>query len=123
MYDETAEFEAITDSQGLWRLLLSRPNGPALPPAVAIEVFRRVHNTSGQGADDSALLLCTDRRWHRTSAQVLAGILETALLDEPGTDRLAADLLWPDTVQYKHPAGLIGSAFVEIDLTQGEKRP
>jgi hypothetical protein len=62
------------------------------------------------GAFDSALLLCTDWRWRRVSAQVLAGIVESGILDDADQDRLADTLLWQERVHYRYPIWWIGTA-------------
>lgn len=105
---ESTEISDITDALGLWRRLVSGAVGRPLPSAVAVDAFRRVHRGGESGAFDSALLLCTDWRWRRVSAPVLAGILESGLLDDDGQDRLADTLLWQERVRYRHPFG--GSA-------------
>lgn len=114
--DAAAEIGNVTDAQGLWRLLVTGSGGPELPPAVAVEVFGRLHNADRRGSADSALLLCTDWRWRRTSAKVLAGILDTGILDDADQDTLAGVLLWSDTASYEHPLGWIGSTFIEYEL-------
>jgi hypothetical protein len=105
-------------AEQLWRLLVTRPGGGDLAPSVAVELFATHH---GDGAVDTALLLCTDWRWRRTSATVLAGILAVDALGDGEQDELARRLLWPDRVHYVHPTGWLGTTFVEIEL--GDGRP
>lgn len=106
----------VTDAPALWRLLVRNTAAPELAPSVAVEAFRRHHCGGEQGAYDSVLLLCTDWRWRRTSAKVLAGIVDSQILDNTDQDRLADALLWRDTVAYTHPTGWFGTTFIEIDL-------
>ena len=106
----------ITDAPALWRLLVRITAAPELAPSVAVEAFRRHHSGGEEGAYDSALLLCTDWRWRRTSAKVLAGIVDSQILDITDQDRLADALLWRDKVPYTHPTGWFGTTFIEIDL-------
>lgn len=114
----------MRDAQGLWRLLVTETRGRTLPPDIAVNTFRRLHGAGQQAPFDSALLLCTDWRWRRAAARVLAGIVATEILDDAGQDRLAEELLWSDAVRYVHPAGWLGGTFVEIDLgAPGEQRP
>jgi hypothetical protein len=108
----------VPDAQQLWRLLVTMPLGRELPPAVAVDTFRRLHDAGQPEPVDSALLLCTDGRWKRTRAQVLGGIVATGILDDAKQDRLADELLWSDQVRYTHPLGWFGSAF-EFDLETG----
>lgn len=113
---ESTEISDVTDALGLWRRLVSGAVGRSLPPALAVEAFRRLHVNGEPGAFDSALLLCTDWRWRRVSAQVLAGIVESGILDEDDQDRLADTLLWQERVRYRHPIWWIGTSFVEHHL-------
>jgi hypothetical protein len=111
-----ADVVDVPDAQALWRLLVTVTHTREVAPTVAIDTFRRLHGAGQPGPFDSALLLCTDWRWRRTSARVLAGIVAAGLLDETDLDRLAEELLWSDKVRYGHPLGWIGSTFIEFDL-------
>lgn len=111
-----ADVADAPDAQQLWRLLVTVPHGRELAPTVAVDTFRRLHDAGQPEPVDSALLLCTDWRWQRTSARVLAGIVATGILDNAEQDRLAEELLWSDRVRYVHPLGWIGSTFIEFDL-------
>jgi len=112
----------VQDAPELWRLLVTETSAPELAPVVAIEAFRRLHGAGQPRPVDSALLLCTDWRWRRTSARVLTGVLDAGVLDDVGQDRLAQEFLWQDKVQYVHPLGWIGDTFVEIDLDAVSRR-
>src|SRR5664279_466623 len=108
-------------AEQLWRLLVIRPSVGELAPSVAVELFTTHHGNGTPGAVDTALLLCTDWRWQRTSAAVLAGILAVRSLGNNELDELAQRLLWPDRVIYTHPTGWFGSTFLEFEI--GEGRP
>ena len=112
----------VQDAPGLWRLLVIEAGAYDLAPAVAVEAFQRLHGTGQARPVDSALLLCTDWRWRRTSARVLAGVLDTGILDEAEQDRLGQQFLWQDRMPYVHPLSWIGSTFVEIDLEASSRR-
>ncbi len=112
---ELTEISAITDPLKLRQLLVSSAIARPLPPAVAVDAFRRLHSGGEQGAFDSALLLCTDWRWRRVSATVIAGVVDSGILDDDGLDRLADTLLWQDQVHYRNPIWWIGTTFVEYD--------
>jgi len=112
----------VAEAQKLWRLLVTVPGGRELAPVVAIDAFRRLHEAGQPGQVDSALLLCTDWRWRRTSARVLGGLLETEILDDVDQDRLAEDLLWSDRVRYVHALGWIGSRFIEFEIVAPRQR-
>jgi len=121
--ESSADVADVRDAQALWRLLVTDPQGRALPPDVAVDVFRRLHDARQPGAFDSALLLCTDWRWRRAGVRVLAGIVAMGILDDVELDRFAEELLWSDTVRYVHPVGWLGSTFVEFDVgTPGKQR-
>lgn len=112
-------YDAASAEQ-LRRMLVIRPGGESAPSR-AVELFTIHHGSGTPGAVDTALLLCTDWRWRRTSATVLAGILEVKALGDREQDELAQRLLWPDRVIYTHPTGWLGSTFIEFEL--GALRP
>jgi hypothetical protein len=114
--ESSADVADAPDAQQLWRLLVTTTGGREQAPSVAIDTFQRLHDAGQPEPVDSALLLCTDWRWRRTSARVLAGILASGVLDDEQQDRLADELLWPDKARYVYPLGWLGSTFIEIDL-------
>jgi hypothetical protein len=105
-----------TDALSLWQRLVSSAIGRPLPPAVAVDAFRGLHRSGEPGALDSALLLCTDWRWHGVSANVIAGIVDSGILGDHDQDRLADLLLWHEQVHYRHPIWWLGTTFVEYGL-------
>ncbi|QWF81863.1 hypothetical protein [Amycolatopsis sp. CA-230715] len=112
----------VADAQELWRLLVTVTSLRSLAPSVAVDAFRRLHEAGQPGAGGSALLLCTDPRWRRTSARVLADIVATGILDDAELDRLAEELLWSRKVRYAHPLSWIGSTSIEFDLDSSRHR-
>ena len=96
------EVADIKDALTLWRRR-SVPSAGPQPQAVAVDAFRRLHRGGEAGALDSALLLCTDRQWHTASAKVIAGIVDSGILDDDDQDRLADTLLWNERVLCRHP--------------------
>lgn len=125
MHDEdAAEIIALADPLSLWRLLVTDPLGPKLAPALAIDTFQRLHGSGATGSYDSAVLLCTDRRWRNVTAKVITGIADSGILADCDQDRLANSLLWQQELRYEHPLWWIGNTFVEIDLdSPGPSRP
>jgi hypothetical protein len=117
-----AELPDTRSAEELRRLLVCGPVTSEVPPAVAAELFERHHTHGEAGAVDTALLLCTDRRWRRTSATVLADILRTQILHDAGQDELAERLLWPRRVDYVHPTGWLGTTFLEFELAPTRRR-
>ncbi|UNX55556.1 hypothetical protein MF406_04655 [Georgenia sp. TF02-10] len=106
----------------LWRLLVWG-NGSEHEPRIAVEAFRRLHGAGKPHPFDSALLLLTDWRWRRTSARVLAGVLESGLLEDAEQDLLADEFLWQDEVRYVHPSGWFGEAFIEHEMGPSDQTP
>lgn len=121
--EERPDVADVSDAQQLWRLLAITAGGGEQAPSVAIEAFRRVHGAGQPKPVDSALLLCTDWRWRRTSGRVLAGILEAGILDGPQQDQLADEWLWPERARYVYPIGWLGDTVIEIDLSQSRRPP
>ena len=115
-YPVPAEISEITDALSLWRRLVLTAIDRPLPPAVAVDAFRRLHRGGEPGAFDSALLLSTDWRWHSVSAKVIAGIADSGILDDDDQDRLADVLLCQERVQYRHPVWWLGTTMIEFDL-------
>lgn len=120
--ESPADVADAPDAQQLWRLLVTAPRGRETAPTVEVDTFRRLHEAGQPEPVDTALLLCTDWRWRRTGARVLAGIVATGILDDAEQDRLAEQLLWSDKVPYVHPLGWIGSTFIEFDLGAPQER-
>lgn len=118
-----ADVVGVPDAEQLWRLLVGAPHVRELEPAVAVDTFRRLHDAGQPGPVDSALLLCTDWRWRRSSARVLAGIVAAGILADAELDRLAEELLWSDKVRYVRPLGWTGSSFIEFDLDAPQRAP
>ena len=116
----STEISEITDALSLWRLLVSGAVGRPLPPAVAVEAFRRLHRGGEPGGFDSALLLCTDWRWRRVSAKVISGLVDSGILADADQDRLADLLLWQEQVRYRHPFWWLGTTLLECSLDSTE---
>lgn len=121
--EPSADVADAPDAQQLWRLLVTTSSVREQAPSVAIDAFRRLHDAGQPEPVDSALLLCTDWRWRRTSARVLAGILATGILDDEQQDRLAEEVLWPDKARYVYPLGWLAKTFIEIELPLGQGTP
>lgn len=112
----STEISEVRDALSLWRMLVRGSVGRGLLPAVAVDAFQRIHRDGEPGAFDSALLLSTDWRWRTVSANVIAGIVDSGILDDDDQDRLADELLWHKQVRYRHPLWWTGATFIEIEL-------
>lgn len=89
--EELAELRAAADPPALRRLLREGGSCDSTWHHEAVELFRSHHDTGDDraGAVETAWLLCTHRRWHRCTARLLSGILDTGVLDDDGQDALA----------------------------------
>ncbi|GAA1971821.1 hypothetical protein GCM10009754_52780 [Amycolatopsis minnesotensis] len=105
----------VPDAEALCRLLVTSISARQLTPSVAVDTFRRLHDVGQPGRVDSALLLCTDHRWKRTSGRVLADIVATGILDDAEQDELAEELL-SYKARYTHPAEWFNGVVIELDL-------
>jgi hypothetical protein len=86
------------------RVLLAA-EGDGHQPWVAAASFRSVRAAYPKDAGECALLLCTDPRWSRMTAQLVGPILEGELLSGRELDRLADLFLWRECAVINHPAG------------------
>lgn len=109
-----------TDPEELWRALVVHSDRSTSDHWLAVRLFRRHHDDGTPGALTTALLLCTDRRWERCTARLIAGIADASLLSEDDLDELAARFLWSDRFRFQYPVSWIGTEWVSIDVTAGE---
>ena len=84
-----------------------------------MQLFRRHHADGTPGALTTALLLCTDRRWDRCTARLIAGIADASFLSVDDLNELAARFLWSDRFRFQYPVSWIGTEWVSIDVTGG----
>ncbi len=120
--DDWAELWGADTPQAMWQVLVQggRHRTPNHPEAIAL--LRKHHGEGQDGAFDSALLLCTYRRWERCSARVIADMAASRLLGENDLNRLAAAFLCEDKVIYDYPARWVGSKLLEIDVATGRSK-
>jgi hypothetical protein len=85
----------------------------------AAEVLRHYHGGGQPGVVDTALLVCTDRRWERQTGQLVRQIAACGILDDAGLDELAARLLWPDRICFVHPWIWFGSYELVVPVRPG----
>jgi len=111
---------AASDPEQLWRILVLYSDRSTTEHWLAVRLFRRHHDGGTPGALTTASLLCTDHRWDRCTAGLIAGIVETSLLSEDDLDELAARFLWSDRFHFEYPVSWIGTEWVSIDVTGGE---
>lgn len=103
----------------LWQVLATgRFGGASTRHEDAVELFEKHHRDGQQGAIDTALLLCTDNRWHRCAGKVIAGIEDTGILSDSDLAQLAERFLWEDTCAYSYPLEWVSpeGLMVEVEL-------
>src|SRR5581483_3401528 len=99
--DVVAILTAATPDE-LWRWLVLHPHLRAFPnPTDAVAALRRLHRGRPDGAVRTAGLLCTDHRWRRVTAPLIAAVEQSGLLADAELDELADGFLWSD--QYRCP--------------------
>lgn len=117
-HDALAEARSADSVPGLHRTLLTRAPSVDGHHDEAVGLFSRFHGADGVGAVDSALLLCACWRWRRSTAKLIAAIVDAGVDDE-GLDALADRMLWPERPTYDHPLEWLGLSWVEVDLGTG----
>jgi hypothetical protein len=114
--DLSALFEAAS-ADDLWRALTLGAGLPSVANSFDAEMLWHRHHGDGQaGAGDTALLLCTDRRWRRATAGLIAGIAGSGVLDEAGLTELASRFLEGTTITWTAPLGWSDGEWVTIQL-------
>jgi hypothetical protein len=114
--DLVALFEAKS-AEELWRTLLLGGGLPTSPNSWDAGLLWRHHHGDGQpGAIDTALLLCTDLRWRRDTARLIATIASSGLLDAGGRAELAQCFLGGTTVTWEAPAEWSDGPWIHIPL-------
>ena len=66
------------------------------------------------------MLLCTEPRWHRCTAKLIADVCASDILDDDALDALADRLLWPDRPAVRRPLSWLGLEWLSIDVASGE---
>lgn len=118
--DGLDELRAAASVAELHRLLVRcQVSGRSTRHQEAVELFVRHHGEDPAGAVDSAVLLCTESRWHRCTAKLIADLCATGILDDDRLDELADRLLWADPPSVRHPLSWLGLEWTEIDLVTG----
>lgn len=104
------------EPEELWRALVVHSGRSTTHHWEALHLFRRHHEDGTPGSLTTALLLCTDRRWDRCTARLIAGIVDTGILGEDEFDEMAGCFLWSDVFRFHYPVSWIGTEWVQIDL-------
>lgn len=113
-----SELRAATSIEELHRLLVTRRvGGRSGRHQEAVELFVHHHGDDPGGAVDTAVLLCTEWRWNRCTAKLIAGICVTGILDDLALDELADRLLWPDRPRVRHPLSWLGLEWTALDAS------
>lgn len=129
--EDWAEIDPLTDLVGLatasdpeelWRVLVLQSDRSTTDHWLAVRLFCRHHADGTPGALTTALLLCTDGRWHRCTARLIAEIADASILSDDDLDKLAACFLWSDRFRFEYPVSWIGTEWVGMDVTGGGGR-
>lgn len=119
--DGLAEIRAAASVADLHRLLVtSRVGGRSTRHQEAAELFVLQHRENPAGAVDTAVLLCTEWRWRRCTAKLIADICAADILDDDALDALADRLLWADRPSVRHPLSWLGLEWMSIDPASGD---
>lgn len=127
---EETELDPLTDlsalwaagsPEELWRALVMYADRRTTHHWEAVGLFRRHHEDGTPGALGTALLLCTDRRWERCTARLMAGITETDILGEDDLKELADRFVWSDTYRFQYPMSWLGTEWISIDLNGADE--
>ena len=119
--DDLAEIRAAASVAELHRLLLrGRVGGRSTRHREAVELFVHHHREDPADAVDTAVLLCTEPRWHRCTAKLIADVCATDILDDDALDALADRLLWPDRPSVHRPLSWLGLEWLSIDVSSGK---
>jgi len=102
----------------LWRALVLGGGLGASPNHWDAGLLFRHHHGDGQpGALDTALLLCTDLRWRRATAGLIAEIADSGVLD--GDERFAlAEAFLNEAVVWEAPTAWTDGGWIEIVLSE-----
>jgi hypothetical protein len=122
--DLTAISTAATTDE-LWRWLVGNSHLRAAPNTFeALVAWRNLHKDHPQGALETAGLLCTDLRWRRCTAPLIAEIEESGILDVDLLDRLAGGFLWHDHYAWPVPSAWLDDRTVVTENVEApEARP
>lgn len=114
--DVVAILTAATPDE-LWRWLVLHPHLRAFPnPTDAVAAWRRLHRGCPDGAVQTAGLLCTDHRWRRVTAPLVAAMEQSGLLTDAEREGLANGFLWSDQYRWPVPEAWIRDRTVTIDV-------
>lgn len=115
-----AELRAAASVVDLHRLLVSsQVGGRSTRHQEAVELFVLHHREHPTGGVDTAVLLCTERRWNRCTTKLIVDICATGILGDDALDALADRLLWTDRPSVRGPLSWVGLEWMSIDLGSG----
>lgn len=99
----------------LWRHLVTNPTLRALPTGFeAMSAFVRLHRDREGDAMRTAGLLCTDGRWRRVTAALVADIEDSRILTDCELDTLADGFLWDEHYGWAVPSTWLRDGTVRV---------
>lgn len=105
--------------EDLWRTLILGPGLRYGQLFEAVGLLQRHHGNGEPDALDTALLLCTDRRWDGESGRLVTALVETGILGDADIGELIECFLWSDRYRVAYPAAWVSPEWIEIDLGNG----
>lgn len=110
----TAELAVAEDPGALLRHLLGSSHEHAeFNSFDAVAAFKRVHRTDRDDAHRTAVLLCTDPRWRRTTKALIAAIVDSGIVSDDALDDLAGWFLADEELWIHVPVTLLDPEAVE----------
>lgn len=119
---EFIELWSAETPEALWQVLTFRHSLTGAQPFEALALFSKHHQNREAGAVTTALLLCTASRWGRDTAQLIDGLIDTAVLADEDLGQLTSTFLWSDRYRFVYPARWVSSEWISIDL-EGPEGP
>jgi hypothetical protein len=125
-WDDDQEFEELAgvgDADELCRRLLESPAGwgRSTRHMEALELLAKVRGTGRVALSLVALLVCDCWRWRRITAELIAAIEASGLLDDQELDELADAFLAREHV-ISYPLAWVSPQWLEIELDTGRSR-
>jgi hypothetical protein len=104
----TTDLAAIDEPEALQRHLIESSYEHAEFNCFdAVVAFRHAHRIERDDAHLTALLLCTDRRWRRTTKPLIKAIVAAAILSDDALDTLAGWFLAGEDLWIHVPASMV----------------
>jgi hypothetical protein len=118
-HEDLIALHTAASVEDLWRTLIVGPGLRHGQLFEAVGLFQRHHGNGEPEALNTALLLCTDRRWDRESGRLVTALVGTGILGDADIGELIECFLWSDRYRVTYPAAWVSPEWIEIDLGNG----